>query len=141
LGRTTFSLIPDCLAAQVSGSLEAIERAVRSAAAAPSLEAAASELRPDIELPGALRWLRRRLEWVRSALVVARGLAPDALAGSMPVLGEVSAALRVERAVLVRLRGALEDHLAAMSMPVGFAPRPRRRDRARDGPQQSMGPV
>lgn len=140
LGQTTFSLIPDCLASQVSGGLEEIEAAVRSAAKASSLEAA-TELRPDIELPGALRWLRRRIEYVRSALVVARGLAPDVLAGSMPVLREVSAALRIERCVLVRLRAELVDHLASIAAPLGFSRRSSRRERARDGPQQSMGPV
>lgn len=141
LGQTTFSLLPDGLAARLSGGLDEIESAVRFSAEAPSLEAAAAELRPDIELPGALRWLRRRLEYVRSALAVCRGLAPEVLAGSMPALGEVSAALRVKRGVLVRLRAELAVHLGSISMPLGFAPRSRRRDRARDGPQHSMGPV
>lgn len=141
VGQTTFSLIPDCLASQVSGDLEAIESAARSAEEGRSLEAVAEALRPDIELPGALRWLRRRIEYVRSALVVARGLSPDLLAGSMPTLRAVRARLGVSCGVLMRLRAELADFLGSIAAPLGFGTRLRRQPKSRDGPQQSVGPA
>lgn len=81
----TVSLLPDCLAAQVKGSLEQIEEAVR-AAAAGSREQAVEQLRPPGEcgLAGGLRWLRRRVQWVRALLVVVKGLCPEPLAGVGP---------------------------------------------------------
>ena len=59
-GHCTFSLLPDCLAARGSGTLIEFEAVVNDTEAARSLEAAAAACRPDIELPGVLRWLRRR---------------------------------------------------------------------------------
>ena len=43
----TVSLLPDCLAAHLSGTLAEVEEVVREAARAPSLEAAANRLRTD----------------------------------------------------------------------------------------------
>ena len=54
-GRTV-SLLPDCLAARLRGSLAQVEQVVREAEQAPSREAAANALRPDsVTLPTALR--------------------------------------------------------------------------------------
>jgi hypothetical protein len=57
-GHTTFSLLPDCLASQLSGSLDEVEQVVAiveaKVAAGESIEKAAEEIRPDIELPGAV---------------------------------------------------------------------------------------
>ena len=64
----TFSLLADCFAARLSGTLNEVEAVVRVAEQAPSREAAADGLRLDIELPGALRWMRRRLQAVYVAL-------------------------------------------------------------------------
>ena len=139
LGQTTIGLIPDCLASQVSGSLDDIEDAARAAEQGPSVETVAEASRPDIELPGAVRWLRRRVRYVRAALTVARGLSLDSLAGSMPTLREVGAALGVRRGVLVRLRAELADRLQAIVPPLGFAPRSSMRPRARDGPNNRRG--
>jgi hypothetical protein len=50
--HTTFSLLPDCLAARLPGTLDELESIVAAAEQAPSLEAAANVLRLDIELPG-----------------------------------------------------------------------------------------
>ncbi len=52
-GRRRFSLLPDCLAARLTGTLVEVEAVVRIAEQAPSLEAACAELRLDIELPDA----------------------------------------------------------------------------------------
>ena len=73
--HTTFSLLPDCLAARLPGTLEVLEAVVVAAEGARSLEAAANEVRPDaIELPGAMRWVRRRVRLVHNALARVIGL-------------------------------------------------------------------
>ena len=71
--HTTIGLLADCLAARLPGTLDALEAVVVAAEEAGSLEAAANEVRcPEdddaIELPGALRWLRRRLDLVYDVL-------------------------------------------------------------------------
>ncbi len=49
---------------------------------ARSVEAAADALRRDaVELPGALRWVRRRVLLVRNVLVRVIGLIPERLSG------------------------------------------------------------
>ena len=60
----TFSLLPDCLAARLPDTLIGVEAVVRAVEQASSLQAAADGLRPDIELPGAMRWTRRRVRAV-----------------------------------------------------------------------------
>ena len=55
-GHTTFSLLPDCLASRLPGSLDEVEQVVAiveaKVAAGESIEKAAEKIRPDIELPG-----------------------------------------------------------------------------------------
>jgi hypothetical protein len=80
-GRRMFSLLPDCLAARLTGTLVEVEAVVRAAEQAPSLEAACATLRLDIELPGALRWVGRRVQAVHSALHLLRGLLPERFDG------------------------------------------------------------
>jgi len=80
-GHCTFSLLADCFAARLSGSLQELEEVVVAVEQAASREAAADYLRTDIELPGALRWIRRRLQAVHTALILILGLFPDLLAG------------------------------------------------------------
>ena len=70
----TFSLLADCFAARLSGTLTEVEAVVRLAEQASSREAAADGLRLDIELPGVLRWLRHRIQPVHLALHLLRGL-------------------------------------------------------------------
>jgi len=66
-GHRTFSLLPDFLAARWPGLLDTIEDSVAAAGSAKSMEAAADRLRgPDITLPSAVRWLRRRVRAVRA---------------------------------------------------------------------------
>ena len=80
--HTTFSLLPDCLAARLPGTLQELEAVVAHAEQAASLMQAADQVRGDgIELPGAMRWLRRRVRLVRQVLRVVIGLLPQHLAG------------------------------------------------------------
>jgi hypothetical protein len=118
--RVTFSLLPDFLASRLSGTLDEVERVVCATEAAPSVEAAADVLRRDIELPGAVRWVRRRLSPVRTALVAIATLLP----GCLPVtedLREVRAHLGTEHA-LMELRGVAERYLGGIRWPVGLKP-------------------
>lgn len=68
-GRRTFSLLPDFLAARLPGQLSSIENVMIVASSAKSIEAAADALRgPEVTLPAAVCWLRRRIRAVRTAL-------------------------------------------------------------------------
>jgi hypothetical protein len=135
----TFSLLPDFLAAHLPGTLDEVERVVAAVEAAPSVERAADSLRPEVELPGAVRWTRRRLAAVRGALVTIIGLYPDRLVGSAPRIAALRTRLGVER-LLVFLRELSCLHLHSLPAPLGFGPRLRRRRRARKACQQRMGP-
>jgi hypothetical protein len=120
-GHRTFSLLPDCLAARLSGTLSEVEVAVRAVERAPSLEAACRELRPDIELPGVLRWVRRRVQAVRAALQTLKGLLPERFPCA-PTLLAFAACLGVAEVLLV-LRAVGEPFLQQLSSPLGFRPR------------------
>jgi hypothetical protein len=85
-GRRTFSLLPDWFAARLTGGLCEVEAVVRGAEQAPSREAACAGLRLDIELPGALRWMGRRVQSVHSALHLLKGLLPERFSGCEPTL-------------------------------------------------------
>ncbi|MGQ0503852.1 MAG: hypothetical protein ACT4TC_00880 [Myxococcaceae bacterium] len=87
-GHTTFSLLPDCLASRLSSTLAAVEEVVVAVEQrATSIEAVAEELWPDIEVQGAVRWVRRRVLAVMIALRTLKGLRPDVLSGVEPTLG------------------------------------------------------
>ena len=140
LGHCTFSLLPDHLAAQFPGTLAHIEQAVAAAEAAPSLQACADALRADeVELPGALRWLRRRLDAVRALLPMVFTLLGLPLQGGAVTLGALRRHLGVDCA-LPCLRQMLSKVLAALASPLGFRRRARAgADRTRTV-QQPMGP-
>jgi len=112
-GRITFSLLPDFLAARLPGSLAAINRIVGIAASARSMEAAADAARgPDICLPGAVRWLRRRVIAVRRAVAAVKVMAPGLARPGLPV-GDVP--------TLAALRQALPPQLLhCIPAPLGF---------------------
>lgn len=137
--HTTFSLLPDCLAARLPGTLQSLEDAVVVAEQAPSLEAAAAILRPGIELPGALRWLRRRRQYVYHSLVVLIGLLPELLAGCAPTMTAVRMRLG-QNTALVFLRGNAATYLPSLSAPLGFSSLPTVVGDATRRHQQPMGP-
>lgn len=122
----TFSLLPDCFCSRLPGQLVEVEAAVRVFEASPSWEAAADQLRPDIELQGTLRWLRRRVASTYAALRSVIGLRPDLFFGCKPTLAGFGAVLKVPY-VLVALREIATTSLDRLPPPLGFGPRPARR--------------
>ena len=137
--HVTISLLPDCLCSRLTGSLAEVEAVVAAAEVAPTREAASETLRPDVELPGALRWLRRRTRLVHAGLAAAIGLLPGLLAGCKPTVPSIRSALGAEVA-LVCLRHELAPHLGALPPPLGFGPRPLRRRPSPTALQQETGP-
>ena len=119
----TFSLLPDCLASRFPGDLDDLERVVAHVDAARSIEAAADVLRPDIVLPSAVRWVRRRLTLVRATLLAVVTLLPDRFSGTAH-LSAVRAALDTDHA-LVALRTHAAALLPALPRPLGFVPHAR----------------
>lgn len=116
--HATFSLLPDCLSSRLSGSLDEAERAV-AASESMGVEAAAQALRiEEIELPGALRWLRRRRRGVRAAVLALVTAMPGRL-GTVAEVRAVRAVLGTDRA-LVTLRAIGADHLHVLPPPLGF---------------------
>ena len=71
---------------------------------APSLSAAGDALRPDpVELPGAMRWVERRVRLVHHVLRLVIGLLPQCLARCVAEMRAVRARLDTDTA-LVALR-------------------------------------
>lgn len=129
--QRTWSLLPDCLAARLSGDLDQIERVVVAAESA-GVEAAAHALRVgQVELPGALRWLRRRRRGVRAAVLALMTMLPERL-GMLPEVRALRSVLDTERA-LVALRGIGADHLQSLPAPLGF------RSLSADGAEREVG--
>ncbi|MCC7099570.1 MAG: hypothetical protein IT500_08275 [Rubrivivax sp.] len=139
-GHCTFSLLPDHLAARFPGTLAEIEQAAAAAETAASLQACADALRPQpIGLPGAMRWLRRRLDAVRTLLPIAVTLLPQLLQECAPTVAALRRHLGVDEA-LGTLRGMLAEHLPALACPLGFLHRVRGAGHPSGGVQQHMGP-
>lgn len=119
----TFSLLPDFLAARVPGTLAEVEEAAHAADQGTSLEATAEALRPDVELQGALRWLRRRVRWFREGI--------SAVLGALPAFTEIPKTPTELAAVLggrvgqslVQLRAQLAPRLPRIVAPFGFLAR------------------
>lgn len=138
-GHVTFSLLPDCLASRLSSTLVAVEQVASAVEQrTTSIEAVAATLRPDIEVQGAVRWVRRRVVAVAIALKVLKGLRPDVFDGVEPTLGGVRAALGVAEA-LPAVRASAGPQLKAMPPYVGFGARHRGGDSGQRGRQQGAG--
>ncbi len=116
----TFSLLPDCMSSRLMGSLDEAEQVVVRVEESRSMEDAAQKLRPDLEVAGALRWVRRRVQGVHASLRVLLTLRPGRL-GSTARLVEVRRSLSTVRC-LVALREIGAAHLHALPRPVGFRP-------------------
>jgi hypothetical protein len=123
-GHRTFSLLPDCYAARLSGQLSEVEALVRAVEQAPSQAAACAQLRLEIELPGVQRFVTRRVQAVHAALVVIKGLLPERFGPCAPTLLAFALVLGVS-GVLVALRGIAAPWLQELPRPLGFSPRPR----------------
>ena len=139
----TFSLLPDCLASRVSGSLDEVEQVAATVeerqAEGASLEKVAAELRPVLmEVRSAVKWVRRRVHAVKVVLLALVTLMPGRL-GDEPAVLAVRKALGTTQA-LMRLRELGSAHLRSLAPPLGFGPRPRRRSRGRRAGQQGTGP-
>jgi hypothetical protein len=128
--RCTFSLIPDFLASHARGTLRQIEEAAHAAERGDSLEATAEALRPDIDVQGALRWLRRRVRSFEEAVRAALGAVP-ALTAVATTPAEVAKALGVDVGDgLTRLRALVSARLPRLVVPFGFLARWRARETA-----------
>ena len=122
--HTTIGLLADCLASRLPGTLDDLEAVVVAAEGAASLEAAANELRPPedddaVALPGAMRWVRRRVRLVHDVLARVIGLIPDRLAGCAATMVAVRERLKSGRA-LMKLRALVAAQLRTLPSPLGF---------------------
>jgi hypothetical protein len=136
----TFSLLPDHLAARFPGSLHEIEEVVATLEQARSVEAAADRLRgPEITLPSAVRWVRRRLAAVRRLLTTVIGLLPQRVLGCTPTIAALRERLGCP-SVLVALRAIAGRHLQALAAPLGFRHPSHARGERKARWQQYMGP-
>lgn len=134
----SFSLLPDCLSSRLGGSLDDAERVV-VASESLGVEAVAQALRvEEVELPGALRWLRRRRRGVRAAVLALVTAMPGRL-GTVAEVRAIRAVLGTERA-LVALREIGADHLHALPPPLGFRPPCAARPEAEVRLQHETGP-
>ena len=138
-GHRTFSLLPDCLAARLPGTLAEVEAVVAAVEQAKSLEAACANLRLAIGLPGVLRWVRRRVQAIHGLLNTLKGLMPERFAGCAPRLDAFAERLGVE-GVLPALRQIAALHLAALPAPLGFNPLRARSAEPDRADQQAAGP-
>ena len=120
--HTTFSLLPDCLAARLPGELDEVEQVVAHAEQAASRVAAADALRHDaVELPGAMRWVARRVRLVHHVLGIVIGLLPEHLMRCVAEVGAVRTRLGTETG-LRALRTLLAEQLPVLPAPLGFQP-------------------
>ncbi len=138
-GQMTFSLVPDFLATRVPGTLLDIEGAVAAVENGTSIESTAGDLRLRSDLPGAVRWTRRRMRWVAAALSIAAGLLPEVLAGCELSVLALRSTFGVD-SVLVHLRRLLAGHLQSLPGPVGYGHLLTRRRDPELRRQHSAGP-
>jgi hypothetical protein len=140
-GQTTFSLLPDFAAARLSGTLVDVEQAIEVAESASTLVAAARALRPELaDERTAVRWLRRRVQAVQSALSALVTSLPG-LFGTAPRLGAVRVRLGVDgHVLLIRLRAVGASMLHALRAPLGLYPSKRACSDDESQQQHKMGP-
>ncbi len=121
VGHCTFSLLPDSLAARMPGTLAEVEAAINTVEKTPTWEKAALEIRPDIFLPGVLRWTRRRVKAVYLFLQLIKGLLPNLFSGCPISLEDFRLRPGVDL-LLPQLREIAKDHLSTLPPPLGFLP-------------------
>lgn len=118
--RRTVSALPDCLASHRSGTLDECELIVRLIESAPSLSAACRDLRPEVQLPGILRFVTCVVRQITNALRAIKGLMPIRFT-CQPRLCEVAALLDTP-SVLMTLRDIAQRYLPQLPTPLGFNP-------------------
>ena len=138
-GHCSISLLPDCMAARLPGTLVELEALVGQVEQAPSLADACADLRPEIELPGVVRWVRRRVQAVYSTLLLLKGLMPAHFQACEPTLQSFACHLGVDP-VLPALRSIAVPWLPSLPPPLGLRPRPRQGGEVHDRHQHSVGP-
>ncbi len=116
----SISLLPDFFASRLPGTLDDVEHAVNIMEMSSSQEEAAAKLRPEIELPSAVRWLRRRIKYVDETLSILAGLL---VTECPPKLNSFRKVFGIRR-VLASLRKIARRHLQFLPPIVGFCPRP-----------------
>ena len=120
LGHTLISLLPDFLPSRLSGTLKQVEKVVLEVQKHPSLEKASEKIRPDIELPGAVRWICRRINYVKDILIHSAGILPQF---KFRNLEQLQKTFEVDF-VLPHLREILETHLHKLPHIIGLIPPP-----------------
>jgi hypothetical protein len=123
VGHTTFGLLPDCLCSRLKGSLNDVESVIVDVESSSGQEKAADNIRMDIDLPGALRWIRRRIKLVQFSLAMLIDLMPSFFSGCHPSILSFRGVLCVESA-LPELRSIASLYLHILPPPLGFGPRP-----------------
>lgn len=112
-GHRTFSLLPDFLAARLPGLLDTIDACVAAVHSAKSVESAADGVRgPEVTLPGAICWLRRRVRAVRTGLAAVADLMPELSVG----IGQAGFLRGLRRSLPMTV-------LACTPAPLGFGAR------------------
>ena len=123
VGHTTFGLLPDCLCSRLKGSLNEVESVIVDVESSSSQEEAADNIRIDIDLPGVLRWIRRRVKLVQFSLAMLIDLMPSLFSDCNPSISSFRCVLCVE-SVLPELRSRASLYLHLLPPPLGFGPRP-----------------
>ena len=120
-GRTV-SLLPQCLAARMSGTLEQAERVVRKVEQAVPEPPRWRDLHPAKHYRGWARaWAERRLEGVRQLLCILPTLVPEVFGGLEARWADFQGCLKAEQGSrLGELRLSVERHLGHLPAPVGF---------------------
>ena len=122
-GCTTFSMLPDCLSSRLPGTLIEVENVIKQIENSSSQEAAANNIRLDISLPSALRWMRLRLFLIRLTLNLLIELFPSLLKNCKPTFLSFKSVFSDEF-VLPQLREFASQYLDVLPPPLGFGPRP-----------------
>ncbi len=118
-GHQTFGLIPDCLCSRLSGSLIDVEAVIDEIDNSSSQNAATDKIRLDIELPGALRWIRRRLFMAKATLTILIISCPFLFADCLPNIQCFRSNFDFKQ-VLPELRALANLNLYCLPPPVGF---------------------
>ncbi len=120
----TVSLLPDCLAAHLPGTLAEVEQVVRAAVQPGFPRGGWKRLHSSryVGMAGARRWVARRVERVRLCLALLTTLLPESCGRVEPTVEAFGSALGTA-AVLVTLRSVAATELAVLPVPVGFSRR------------------